>query len=732
VKGANYSWEYTEADDRFALRDTSNRLIVGGKMQPAIVVASVDSPTEHFSSAGKVASVRAEDGKVTINYDGVNGAALVTIAWRFDAHGIWTDPVVYEAAATHDIVSLQYFRDAGGKRAPALHSTYVVSPGILEGGTVSPIVHDAVHLDSSVWLGRGSEAQGFSQQWGLPVHYFCGFSTAWPGGEKNLYTSGRSEAFTCGLADLPGGDYFLQFHNGQASPWIDYRSDLWKHLRGPGKLKLGATLVWVVAPDYYEAIAAYYDALLQAGIIHRKQNSARKTAISLLPEYCTWGAQRTRGKTGDKLDEAFLNDVYRDLKATGMKAQLFSIDDKWEGAYGNLEHSATRLPHFEEFLARLRADGVKIGLWAALMRCERPADLGLTLDNMLKKPDGTAFAVNPNGPNTYYILDFTQPVVAEVLSALVKKFIRRYKPDVFKFDFGYELPAAGVASPQDKNWTGERLMWKGLEVVIKAMHEENPDQVVMYYNLSPLFLEYFDLHSSDDLFLDWGNYQVEANRRFFFSSLMGRLGVPTYGSSGYDWSSSPSIWFDSAALGTVGSLNDFAGDEEGELPTPEIVAKYNGISKTLRSSNFFEILPLGNVSQASVLGAHASSWARMENGQLVLLAYRPPVVGEENLLASWKASREVKDAVRANVPVVVASKDKESIARARDLAVVPYASGEIVIRRQQGRSAEIVNHYFGGSSSSDSATIANGELKLVSQEHSADGKPLEWIEVRIS
>ena len=189
--------------------------------------------------------------------------------------------------------------------------------------------------------------------------------------------------------------------------------------------------------------------------------------------------------------------------------------------------------------------------------------------------------------------------MAKVLSDLVRKFIRRYKPDLFKFDFGYELPAVGIAAPQDKSWAGERLMWKGLDVVIKAMREENPDLVVMYYQLSPLFLDYFDLHSTDDLFLAAGEYDLEANRRIYFSSLLGPLGIPTYGSSGYDWASAPNIWFDSAAVGTIGSLNDFKADEEGEGSTPELVAKYNGVAKVLRPTNTFEVLPLGTISASA-------------------------------------------------------------------------------------------------------------------------------------
>ena len=182
----------------------------------------------------------------------------------------------------------------------------------------------------------------------------------------------------------------------------------------------------------------------------------------------------------------------------------------------------------------------------------------------------------------------------------------------------------GSAAPQDKNWTGERLMLKGLEVVIKAMREENPDLVVMYYNLSPLFLDYFDLHSPDDLYMTAGEYELEANRRIYFSSLLGPLGIPTYGSSGYDWASAPSIWFDSAAVGTLGSLNDFQGDEQGESASPELIARYNGLSHAVRPTDTFEILPLGTVSEAPTLGAHARSWARFEGGQLVLLASRPP------------------------------------------------------------------------------------------------------------
>ncbi len=736
VEGPNYSWNYSQSDGKFYLRDSKKRLMASGALQPAIVVAPAENAALRQSTAGKAAGHYVEGDRVRFDYEGVNGTSRLSITWRFDEHGLWIEPIAYQASTAQDVVSLRYFADASGTAAtPSLHANFLVIPGISEGSSLSPIVRDDVHLDQNLWIGRGSFGPGLLQQWALPVHFFCGFSIN-PSNQgvresaRDEYTEGRSDAFACGLADLPNGDLFLNLHQGKSSLWIDYRSDLWKHLRGPGKLTLGATLFWAIGANYYDAIGQYYQGLLQAGIIRRKMNSPRKTAVALTPQFCTWGSQLDRGKTGDRLDQSFLDEIYKELKASGMKARMFSIDDKWEGSYGKLEHSAERLPHFEEFLAQARADGNRIGLWAALMRCEHPSEIGLTEDQMLKRPDGTP--VMAGDRTKYYILDFTRPEVEKVLTGLARNFIRRYKPDLVKFDFGYELPSVANAAPQDKSWAGERLMWKGLDVVIKAMKEENPDLVVMYYQLSPLFLDYFDLHSPDDLFLAAGEYDIEANRRFFFSSLLGPLGVPTYGSSGYDWASAPNIWFDSTAVGTLGSLNDFRADEQGEGSTPLLIAKYNGLTQTLRSSNIFKIVPLGVVYEAPTRGARARSWARMEEGQLVLLAYRPPVPGERDPLASRSVVPGVENAVQSNVPVVVSSQVREGITRGGKLAVVPYGSGEIVIRREQGREASIISHYFGGTVVKSQSVIENGQLKITAQDRNSAQMPLEWIELSIT
>ncbi|MGH9445288.1 MAG: TIM-barrel domain-containing protein, partial [Terriglobia bacterium] len=454
----------------------------------------------------------------------------------------------------------------------------------------------------------------------------------------------------------------------------------------------------------------------------------KKTAVALTPQFCAWGAQVDRGKEGARQDETFLREIYRELKGSGMRAGMFSIDDKWEGRYGTLEHSAERFPHFIEFLNEVRADGRRIGMWAALMRCENPEEIGLTTENVLRRPDGKPFVA---GGGKYYILDFTQPKVQRVFKNIAQNFIRRYHPDLVKFDFGYELPSLDIAAPKDHRYSGERLLKKGLEVVVEAMREVNPDIVLMYYQLSPLFLDEIDLHSPDDLFLAAGEYDLEANRRFFFSSLCGTLGVPTYGSSGYDWQSAPNIWFDSAVVGTLGSLNDFQGDEQGEVATSARIAKYNGLTQILRRSNIFRVQPLDVDYEAATRGARSRSWARFENDELVLVAIRPAAGLDGAYSESPIPEGQVRDVIRTAVPVVVASRTSDGIEKANSLGVVPYGDGEVSIRHPQGSEAEITEHWFGGAAIRRQVQLQDGYCRLRIKLQGKNGVPLEWIDVSI-
>jgi hypothetical protein len=728
VEKTNYTWEWSPRDDRFRLLDKQGRAMTSGILQPAIVVQRGGNKQARKCVSGKPVGHTAKDGSITVSYAGVNGNGKLSVTWRFEDEALWLEPIAYDSPNSENIVALHYFAQGTGEAArPTLDNFYLILPGISESPGMSPIVTADLGLNMTSWLGRGSSpTPGLLQQWGLPAHFFCGCHRTKSGAIKSSLTKYVSEAFCCGLAELPNGDLFLETREGLHSLIVSYRSDLWRNLRGPGQLNLGAKLYWAVGPNYYEAIRAYYRGLVHAGVIQKKINSPRKNAVVLSPQFNCWGAEVALEKEGPRLDEATLRSFYEELKASGMKAGMFVIDDKWEGKYGNLEHSVERFPHFEELREQVRADGLHFGLWAAFMRCQEPAELGLNVSHMLHRADGKPLIAG-GGDSKYYILDFTQPEVENVLRARAKRFAERYKADLVKFDFGYELPPLSVAAPRDMIWAGERLMLKGLEVVVKGMREANPDLVVMYYCLSPLFIEYFDLHSPDDLFMAAGEYDVEANRRFFFSSLLGEIGMPTYGSGGYDWVTMPEIWFDSALLGTLGSLNSFVGDEQDAMPTPERIAKYNGLSQVLRASNFFTIEPVDADYLAVTRGAHSSSWARFENGELV------GVVLRTRRLNGPSGPAKFRDIVQTSASVVAASKTNDSIARTTKLVFVPYGEGELVIQRsdRQATEAAVTEHYFGGSSKESRLVISEGRLRLPLRERDEDGSLVEWIELNV-
>lgn len=457
VDGKNYSWEWSQKDDRFRLLDKQGRVMTSGVLQPAVLVQAGDSRQARKCISGRPAGHEAAAGSLTFAYEGVNRTARLSMRLRFDDYGFWMEPISYESSAAENIVALHYFAAGGGEAArPTLDNFYLLLPGISESSGVSPIITSDMGLELTSWLGRGSSpAPGLLQQWGLPAHYFCGLHRNKGGAIKSSLTRYLSEAFCCGLADLPNGDLFFETNRGRHSLIVDYRSDLWRHLHGPGRFTLGAKLYWTVGPNYYEAVRAYNRGLLQAGIIERKTHSARKASVLLAPQFNCWGAEVAAEKEGPKLDEATLNSLYEGLTASGMKAGMFVIDDKWEGKYGSLQHSAERFPHFERFREKVRSEGLHFGLWAAFMRCQAPADLGLDLSHMLHLADGKPL-VSGGGASRYYILDFTQPEVAQVLRKQAKKFAERYTPDLVKFDFGYELPPLSTAAPKDMNLAGER------------------------------------------------------------------------------------------------------------------------------------------------------------------------------------------------------------------------------------------------------------------------------------
>lgn len=698
-----YCWCWEVETDTLSIFDAKNRLISKSKHCPQILLSDFQDATSTYE---------VKDNCIRITYHSTKTASHLTATWFFHSTFISFQPFDYYSPNQKNISQIIYF--------PNFYSHYAVVPGLSMTTNISPIVDLHSNLSVTTVLGSGAmRGPGFAQQWGLPAHYFCVFNTAdhWNAiGAKKL----QSHAMCWGLAEIPQGDFRLQIKNISLSPILNIRSDLWNHLPIDEIIKIGFHFMITFGENYHEAIRNYYKVLQSEKIISVKTFSQKKKDVMLAPQYNTWGVECAKEIQPENLTQEIVEDIYKKFRSSGMKAKTFVIDDKWEGMYGELKHDKARFPSFEKLLNNIRANGFHIGLWAAFLRCQNPQALGLNESHLLQTHEGKTLWLNHQTAK-YGIFDLTQPKVQKVLQERAKAFIRTYQPDLIKFDFGYELPSLDVAAPKDMQWAGERLLQKSLDVIVSAMKAENPDLVIMYYGLSPLLIQYYDLHSPDDLVYCVGDYDLETNRRVLFSSLCGELGLPTYSSSGYDWESATNIWFDCIASGSLGSLHCFEGDENGDKPTSKQIAIFNGLCAITRKKPMFQTYPFHAKWQGGLRAGFSPSWKRIENNQTVLLALRNYGLDGKFIGTAYE------DVLYTDTQIVVASMNGKSIKNSNHLGIIPFENGKCTIQHQGlGSKAKVIEHYLGGKKSENKVACKNDAIEI---NFSQSSEVLEWVEV---
>ncbi len=548
----------------------------------------------------------------------------------------------------------------------------VASACVIPGGRQSPeqaIFRTAAIEDqrySVGYFGLGTESD--HQQWALP-HYLVACYDATDDGAP------ASHAACTGLGALPDGHALVRIDRGRFCYQVDIRGDLWGHRRGPAPQRFDAPLVTAVAPDWYGAGLAHFDALFAEGYARRKR-AEDVPAAAFLPQFDTWGDQIHRRAILERFDESHLRDIHAAFRASGLKSKLFVIDDKWEHTYGALEHDPERFPHFIELLDEIRAGGLGIGLWTAFPRCEDFRALGLTERAVLTTPDGEPY-VERQRKRSWYIFDPTDPDAAAYLAGRARHLVRTYRPAMVKIDFGYEIPLPDVAGPHDPTQSGERLLLRFLEVIVGAIKREDPSIAILYYCLTPLLNDYLDQTGADDMWMSRGAYDACSAKRSLLSSWCGSFGVVPYGSTGYDWRSAEEIWLDSAVIGTPGIIAPITvADEYGDRLTPALAARYNGIARITRTNPNYTVECYDADLHDPAAGPRARSWARVEDGHPVVVALRPAAGG------AARAPGIAESACR----VAIASLTSDGIRESTALAIVPFDPGRVTIARH-GRAA---------------------------------------------
>ncbi len=727
-RSAVYAFEWQAASDRFSVSDALGRKIASATLQPSLILTiggrTVETPGRLVSAGldGRVA-------RFVYRHDALDGTVAVTL--RFDDGSIGFDPVAVYAASAGDVVELRWFRaDDDGHMQPSLSHGFLVAPGLNMGTGVSTIVSGTEGIEATFWLGRASvyEPDGMFQQWGLPAHFFCGYSvdvvSATPyARSRGIYPDRISDAFCLGLVEAPAADHLMHTHGGRSSVIFRYRSDLWGNARTPGALKLGAAMVMTFGRTDRDAIRAYYKLMQGRGLAGVKPPSPRKQKVMTGSLFSQWGAQLAQGMQGHHNTQAHAEATYDALKRAGFRYAAYGVDEAWDTAEGSLIVNEAAFPDLDGLGARLRHDGLSLALWVGVILCESPAAVGLEERHLLHDKAGQIVR-HPMWDKPIAYLDVTQAEVQANIRRRVVDMMRRHRPEFIKFDYGYGHPSLDVACPADSRLAGEAFFLKAAELLADAARSVDPDVVIMYYGLTPLMTPFTDILGEDDPWASQGDYDVEINRRVYFSSLLGELGMPTFGSGGYDWQTMPSIWFDTVLAGPMGGIADPSGDERGQLPTRDMAARFNGLSRIARPTTAFT-LDIPPADPISVLkGAHASSWVRREGGRIVGVALRPtggfgaPGLGQ------------IRGVIETEIDVVVIAQGEGDLSQAPTLGIVPIQPGRLsLVRAQRRGTVAITEHFADGSRRTRRQPLDNGRLELTLRTHSAAGVPLEWCEV---
>ena len=199
--------------------------------------------------------------------------------------------------------------------------------------------------------------------------------------------------------------------------------------------------------------------------------------------------------------------------------------------------------------------------------------------------------------------------------------------------------------------------------------------------------------------------------------------MPTYSSYGYEWESALDIWFDAAPSGTLGSLHCFDGDENGDLPKDEQIAKFNGLSAILRKQVIFQIYPIDAKWQGGLRAGFSPSWERMEDNKTVLLALRT------HLFDGKPAVQTYKDILHTNIMLVIASMTDDGISESNRLGIVPFGDGMCIFKHSYPtKTVKLVEHYFSGQTLEQQITNQSAQIELELRQ-TPNNEILEWFEI---
>lgn len=385
--------------------------------------------------------------------------------------------------------------------------------------------------------------------------------------------------------------------------------------------------------------------------------------------------------------------------------EMMVLDDPWEISQGAGKPSLERFPDFFDDVAYVRRNNTAVGIWETVGWVKDTAALKLGVNDLIVDANGKPCLGNwnfdPSG-DAYFCLDISSPRTRAFLQERTREQMRMLKPRLIKLDFGYGMPNPNMGAPRDPKYRGERSSYEMVRIIAEAAKRVDPDVIILYYGISPLYAPLIDMISLDDQGDLWYDTKQGHAEWSMWASLLSQHRVAVSGSSSYEWRTDDEVLMNTIILGCPGAV--LPTELENGDPVPKRFQNRRlAVNKWYRRSIIWEPLWLNSYTGGMDAAPKLRCWGRMEKNILTALTLREDankdLVGTPAEGFNWNGNWGL------------ISQDEQPVTTSSRLAVIPFSEGRIELPYAE-KPAKVTRLHLEGASEADNWTWENGRLGI--------------------
>lgn len=388
-----------------------------------------------------------------------------------------------------------------------------------------------------------------------------------------------------------------------------------------------------------------------------------------------------------------------------MGNEMMVLDDPWETSQGSGTPNLQKFPDFFADVDYIRRKNTNIGIWETVGWIKDTAAAGLGVNDLIKDTKGKPCLANwnfdPSG-DAYYCLDISSPRTRAFLQERTRKVMRQLKPRLIKLDFGYGMPNPDMGVPKDPKFRGERSSYEMVRLIAEAAKSIDPNVIILYYGISPLWAPLVDMVSLDDQGDLWYDTRQGHAEWSMWASLLSKQNVAISGSSSYEWRTDDEVLMNTIILGSPGAVLP-TELENGDPVPPRFLNRRLAVNKWYRRSILWEPAWLNSHAGSMEAPPKLRCWGRMERiaGKDVMTA----------LTLREDANKQLDEDIRWTGNWGLIAQDDQAITTSTRLAVIPFSEGKLELPCPR-KPLKVTKLNMQGTSQADNWSWSQGRLTI--------------------